>query len=93
MKIYSINNYIPFSSKGTTSEVVPEYNNVNKNKTVQQFTTVGAGIGAIVGGLLVHKNIKIHKIYLTPLCIDNAIFCTIFILVWAWCSRRAEKDA
>lgn len=61
MKIHSINNYIPFSSKGTTSEVVPEYNNVNKNKTVQQFATVGAGIGAIVGGLLVHKNIKIHK--------------------------------
>ena len=61
MKIQPINNFILFKSKGSVNTVEPEQSNANKNNAMQQVATVGAGVGAIIGGLLIHKNIKIHK--------------------------------
>ena len=61
MKIQPIQNFVSFKTVSFQNEanaVVP----VEKNKTVQQFVTVGAGVGAIVSGLLIHKNVKIHKV-------------------------------
>ena len=61
MKIQPIQNFVSFknvSFQNEANDVVP----AEKNKAVQQFVTVGAGVGAIVSGLLIHKNVKIHKV-------------------------------
>ena len=62
MKIQPIQNFVSFKTVSFQNEanaVAP----VEKNKAVQQFVTVGAGVGAIVSGLLIHKNVKIHKVF------------------------------
>ena len=62
MRIHPINNYISFRSNGTTNEAVPNSDATNKNNAIQQIATVSAGVGAIIGGLIIHKNIKINKV-------------------------------
>lgn len=62
MRIQSIQSYIPFKKNPTQNEL--DMNNVadKNNKPIQQFATVSAGVGAIIGGLIIHKNIKINKV-------------------------------
>ena len=62
MRIQSIQSYIPFKKNSTQNEL--DMNNVadKNNKPIQQFATVSAGVGAIIGGLIIHKNIKINKV-------------------------------
>ncbi len=62
MRIQPIHNLIAFKNNPVPKETGIDSNADKGNKTVQQVATVGAGVGAIIGGLLIHKNIKLHKV-------------------------------